>query len=192
MGSKRNKPCRCGSGKKFKRCCGKPFALPVARLTRTCGACRACCTVLGEPSLGLDAYEQCPHEVPEGWILIDSIHQGGRGCARYSKRPQECRDYRCLWKQGLLAESERPDRIGIVVDTTVKLCSRWLGHAYHVREIELNASDRLEAQQVTKRLADAGAAVFVLRPNGRSKFASADPVKWKMFMEIMKRTKEAE
>ena len=37
----RNDPCPCGSGLKFKKCCGAVIAIEAAR--RVCGTCTACC-----------------------------------------------------------------------------------------------------------------------------------------------------
>jgi hypothetical protein len=46
----------------------------------------------------------CVHQRPEG------------GCSVHARRPQVCRDYGCLWLRGALADEDRPDRLGAVLD----------------------------------------------------------------------------
>jgi Fe-S-cluster containining protein len=36
------------------------------------------------------------------------------GCAIYDQRPSECREFNCLWIQGVMEDKHRPDKIGIV------------------------------------------------------------------------------
>lgn len=49
---------------------------------------------------------------------VPCVHQdvGGQGCSVHTQRPGICRSYRCLWLSGGLRESDRPDRLGAVVD----------------------------------------------------------------------------
>lgn len=69
---------------------------------RDCGPCRACCTHLGVVALQKRSGVACEH-------LCE------RGCGIYDARPQECRDYYCLWAMGVLPEGERPDLVGVIV-----------------------------------------------------------------------------
>lgn len=77
---------------------------------RSCGECRACCTVLGVRELEKPNYQRCDHEC-------------AKGCAIYASRPQTCRDYYCMWAQGLIEgdERRRPDKLGVVFDLNVTL-----------------------------------------------------------------------
>jgi len=49
------------------------------------------------------AYQDCPS-------LCEA------GCSVYASRPKACRDYLCLWIQGVFVEEDRPDRSGVIVD----------------------------------------------------------------------------
>jgi hypothetical protein len=46
----------------------------------------------------------------------NSIGRIGGGCGIYHDRPQICRAYQCLWRQGGLEDDERPDETGGIVD----------------------------------------------------------------------------
>lgn len=79
---------------------------------RECGECTACCVLPGipigeDPDLleGKRGYTPCKH--------LCSINGG---CSIYEKRPQLCRDYKCLWKAGLIIGDvrRRPDHLGLM------------------------------------------------------------------------------
>src|SRR5256885_5303722 len=97
----RNDPCPCGSGKKYKKCCGAVVAINPVSATpgaRQCGSCTACCdgwvkgTILG-------------HEMKPG----QPCHFRGEGCCSiYERRPVDpCRNFVCGWLQ---QESPFPER----------------------------------------------------------------------------------
>src|SRR2546427_4982612 len=67
----RNDPCPCGSGQKYKRCCGAVIALRPAR--RQCGTCTACCDgwVAGNTIYAQRPVEPCRNFVC-GWLMPDS------------------------------------------------------------------------------------------------------------------------
>ena len=50
------------------------------------------------------------------------LRRGGTGeawgCGIHEGRPPVCREYRCLWLRGGLAEGDRPDCLGAVLDVT--------------------------------------------------------------------------
>lgn len=80
---------------------------------RRCGTCTACCTIMAVPDLdagGKAAGVKCGHVC-------------SRGCRIYERRPQSCRDFACLWKQGLMPSGMRPDHLGAVAVT-----GRFQGH----------------------------------------------------------------
>lgn len=72
---------------------------------RSCGECTACCSVKSVPELGKPSQTACQH-----------LCRGQ--CAIYSIRPQTCRDYACLWRQGWIEgdERRRPDKLGVLID----------------------------------------------------------------------------
>ncbi|HXT59372.1 MAG TPA: hypothetical protein VN699_12105 [Pirellulales bacterium] len=80
-------------------------AIEVRVAGRACGECTACCTIKAVPELGKPTQASCAH-------LCQSQ------CAIYAARPASCRDYACLWRQGLIDgdERRRPDHLGVIID----------------------------------------------------------------------------
>jgi Fe-S-cluster containining protein len=74
-------------------------------MARSCGGCNACCDVLviDDPQLSKPAGKLCPHWTHE------------TKCTLYSRRPQTCRNFTCLWINGYGRPNERPDRIGALL-----------------------------------------------------------------------------
>jgi hypothetical protein len=112
MSISRNDPCSCGSGKKYKKCCGAA-AIPIRAQQRECGPCTACCdgwvvgTIRG-------------HEMKPG---TPCHFRGEHCCTIYAERPQEpCRSFVCGWLApgSPFPESFRPDRLGVMI-----LRTRW-------------------------------------------------------------------
>ena len=119
----RNDPCICGSGRKWKLCCGalgvrvaahessSLDGAPPVHPTRGCGPCTRCC----------DGWL-------EGEVRGHRIFPGQRchfvadaGCTIYADRPQSpCRSFVCGWMQPAseLPDDWRPDRIGVIVIDT--------------------------------------------------------------------------
>jgi hypothetical protein len=113
----RNDPCPCGSGKKYKKCCGAVVPIKSVSIlhaaehapgARQCGTCTACCdgwvkgTVFG-------------HEMKPG----QPCHFRGDGCCTiYERRPANpCRNFICGWLQeeSPFPEEFRPDRLGVLI-----------------------------------------------------------------------------
>lgn len=70
-------------------------------IVRRCGNCKLCCKVHSIAEL----------EKPAGvWCK----HCPGKGCSIYATRPTECRDYKCLWLDGVLPDECRPDTLHVV------------------------------------------------------------------------------
>src|SRR3989442_13418110 len=101
----RNDPCPCGSGQKYKKCCGEVIVLQPAR--RQCGTCTACCD-------GWVAGNIRGHEMKPG----QPCHFRGEGCCTiYAQRPVEpCRNFVCGWlmPDSPFPEEFRPDRLGVM------------------------------------------------------------------------------
>lgn len=72
---------------------------------RACGECTVCCTVMAVPELHKPNRRACTHVCDEG-------------CAIHAERPQDCRDFHCLWLRGAVGdgERERPDQLGVMFD----------------------------------------------------------------------------
>lgn len=68
-----------------------------------CGACTACCRDLELHEIPSKIGEWCRHCTP------------GEGCQIYDDRPEECREFRCMWLQMERAgEDLRPDMCGVI------------------------------------------------------------------------------
>ena len=84
---------------------GRETAARQARgASRSCGPCSLFCTLLRVDELKKRAGHDCVHQ------------RGEQGCGIYETRPQICRSYMCLWRQGGLGDDERPDLTGGIVD----------------------------------------------------------------------------
>jgi hypothetical protein len=110
----RNDPCSCGSGEKYKKCCGKVIQLAVATApaaaaaSRSCGTCTACCD-------GWMAGTIRGHEMKPG-TPCHFVRDGG--CTIYDERPQSpCRNFTCAWMlpNSPFPESFRPEQLGVII-----------------------------------------------------------------------------
>lgn len=70
---------------------------------RSCGTCTMCCKTMTVAEL--------PDKEPGQWCRHC---KPGKGCSIYADRPVSCRDFVCLWRGGMLHDSMRPDRTGVV------------------------------------------------------------------------------
>ncbi|MCA8925643.1 MAG: hypothetical protein KDD82_27790 [Planctomycetes bacterium] len=70
-------------------------------MSRVCGPCQACCGVEAIPSLDKPDWTRCPH-------------QCAVGCGIHAERPEECREFDCLWLEGHGPEGDRPDLSGVI------------------------------------------------------------------------------
>ncbi len=108
----RNDPCPCGSGSKYKQCCGKVIALqpaaPAPAPARSCGPCTACCD-------GWMAGTIHGHEMKPG---TPCHFVGAGGCTIYSERPDSpCRSFVCAWMAPAspFPDALRPDLCGVII-----------------------------------------------------------------------------
>lgn len=76
------------------------------RIERDCGTCSLCCTTMAVTEIGKAYGEKCPQLSPLG------------RCRIYATRPTSCREFRCLWKQGVLLKELSPSRVRAVADCT--------------------------------------------------------------------------
>jgi len=76
----------------------------------------------------------------------------GGGCAIHETRPSICRAYKCLWLSGGLADDDRPDSLGAIVDIlTVGAETR-----VSIQEATPNAFDRSpRLQEIAAQYRDA-------------------------------------
>jgi len=110
MPAGRNDPCPCGSGKKYKNCCGAVIALRAvpAATERQCGACTACCD--GWVKGTVEGHDMRPGQ--------PCFFRGQGCCTIYDRRPLDpCRNFLCGWLQAQspFPEGFRPDRLGVLI-----------------------------------------------------------------------------
>lgn len=98
---------------------------------RACGACSLCCRVLRVDEIGKLGGDPCIHQ------------RGSGGCGIHATRPDICRAYRCLWLAGGLDPSDRPDRIGAVLDLVNEGAGPWLA----IRQAESGTFEQSERLQ---------------------------------------------
>ena len=142
---------------------------------RACGSCSLCCFVLRVDEIGKLGGHPCVHQ------------RDPDGCGIHPTRPGICRAYRCLWLSGGLRDSDRPDRLGAVLDLVNQGSVAWLA----VRQAEPGAFDRSErlreiAQEFRSslpvRITDVGAPLDadrpyrVLLPDGEEQRVTGDRV----------------
>jgi hypothetical protein len=126
----RNDPCPCGSGSKYKKCCGA--VIPIAAPARRCGECTACCDgwVVGV----IEGHEMKPGQ--------PCHFRGEHTCTIYERRPvHPCRNFVCGWLQrdSPFPEEFRPDRLGVMV-----IAMRWRGReAYVLRSAGRDPDEKL-------------------------------------------------
>jgi len=108
----------------------------VKAATRRCRECVACCAELSVDELNKPAGRECEHCT-------------ARGCSIYAARPGSCRTFRCAWLQGLFADKDRPDRIGVIfaaqetaVGQVLVAFELWLGASLEERPARYIANAR--------------------------------------------------
>ncbi len=133
MATGRNDPCPCGSGRKYKKCCGAVIALePATRAQRRCGECTACCD-------GWVAGTIRGHEMKPG---VPCHFVRAAGCSIYEERPESpCRNFVCGWLApgSPFPDEFRPDRVGVIIIRVA-----WRGRpAYLLRSAGRDPDERL-------------------------------------------------
>lgn len=79
-------------------------------MSRQCGECTACCSLMHVPELDKQMYVLCNHCILK------------RGCNIYNDRPTSCRTFECLWyKYNELPDELRPDECGVMVEELPKV-----------------------------------------------------------------------
>jgi hypothetical protein len=124
---------------------------------RACDACTACCFTHAVIAIGKPGSEWCPHcEI-------------GKGCRIYSDRPEQCREFSCLWLQGWADEQDRPDRLKIVLGgIAVNVAGRSVRLVQFI-ETAMGAVDQVHVAQLIGMFRAKGYGLCVARllPSGR-------------------------
>ena len=136
----RNAPCSCGSGRKFKHCCGAVILVravpqPPLRVSKASSPDYTVQAAAETVHLGgvasLDAARSCGTCTAccDGWLTgtvrghemkpgVPCHFRGADCCTIYEERPTHpCRSFFCAWRlQGNpFPESFRPDRLGVII-----------------------------------------------------------------------------
>lgn len=116
---------------------------------RQCGGCTACCK-----THGISVFEKGNGE----WCSKCHI---GVGCAIYRAYdfPQECREYRCFWLDGKGSESDRPDRLKIVMDGREFNIDGVMTGIWNMWELEPGARLQPRVTQLTQAITAQGIVV---------------------------------
>lgn len=138
---------------------------------RSCGECTACCKFFAVPEVGKHGAEWCPRCVL------------GKGCTIYQDRPFACREFTCIWLNGKGDESFRPDRLGVMIDTTdVKLGDR-LVSALHFWEARKGALEQSVVSEMAEANKDNGFIVVYHRIRTKDTFSIRVEMRRHLFTE---------
>ena len=134
---------------------------------RSCGDCSACCTVLAINALGKPADTECKHDC--------------NGCVIYESRPDGCRSYRCAWLEGELSDGDRPDEVGLVVDSGNSQIFKlmWGPRARVARELWPGGGADLVAGMVSS-----GQPVILRKHGGGVEFKTSDPAMLRRYKQM--------
>ena len=90
-------------------------------LSRGCGSCRLCCTVMG-----VDMKPVSDQQKP---VYTPCRYECKKGCSIYENKPTSCSSFECLWlftqkldDEVRLPKELRPDRTGVVIEVNTHGC----------------------------------------------------------------------
>lgn len=83
-------------------------------LSRTCGTCRVCCVRPEVPELGKAMDTPCRH------LNADVASEKGCGVFGKAARPRVCGGFSCAWLMGLGEDDDRPDKLGVLMQPTLR------------------------------------------------------------------------
>lgn len=126
-------------------------------MPRQCGSCTACCTTLVIEALDKPAFQRCPND-------CSGCAGTGGGCAVYDDRPQACRNFRCLWLDGHLADDQRPDQLGVMFTTTHH---DQAGTIPMLVEVEPGASDRPDIREAIQGMCENNWVLVLTEAGGK-------------------------
>jgi len=122
-------------------------------MDRRCRDCDACCVVVAVEEIAKPEQERCPHQGKHG----------KPGCAIYDERPTSCREWRCGWLEGFGTSKDRPDKGGIILDSTLTIG----GPTVQAREVWAGAFHMPRARIAIEGFARQVAVVLMYRDGGR-------------------------
>ncbi len=116
---------------------------------RQCGTCVECCVVPEAPYLGKARLERCKH-------LGES-----KGCGNYDNRPDECKQFHCMWLLDGLDKELRPDRCGLIVAINLnQFAEAGVPHTVVVWETRPEAADTGDGGRLVEVISRSHAVVI--------------------------------
>lgn len=103
-------------------------------------------------------------------------HQRGGstgGCRIYKERPSSCRDWACLWLQGLGEAPDRPDKLGVVFN--LQWSDPLAAYVLQVFEVRPNAHAGPRVQSIIRAMLGAKGGVAILYKPGSRTLLGGDP-----------------
>lgn len=118
-------------------------------MKKECGDCHACCVYSYVKEISKPPNVKCKY-------------RDNNGCTIYNKRPQECREYSCLWLAEInVPQHLRPDKCNVIFDQAIG-CSYYYGY-----EIIKDAHKNEEIQTLIGKILQAGyPVVFQTKEEG--------------------------
>ena len=118
-------------------------------MKRICGECNICCEILEVAEINNNQWVSCKH-------------QCDKGCDIYKNRPSSCEEYNCYWIEGNFEESDRPDKVGLIIDAGTQIFKdTWGDNAINVREIRPGSINMEKASKLLNRLKDENYTIFL-------------------------------
>lgn len=78
------------------------WKVPADHVSRRCGSCTVCCTLMNIPEFNSPAGSHCPNECASG-------------CSIHATKPEACKSYECAWLGSGLDVEFRPDNIKVMI-----------------------------------------------------------------------------
>ena len=124
---------------------------------RTCENCVGCCIYFEIKALDKKQHEHCKH------LKCTSLTSDGENnCKIHADRPSDCKDYFCQWVSGRGKDSDRPDKIGIMIDN-----QQGINNSYTARPLWPGATETEEGIDYMERFsAEVNCPVIVINYGG--------------------------
>ncbi len=136
------------------------ISVELPQFHRRCGTCSLCCTVMGVKELGKEKDVKCELLTPMG------------KCSIYGEHPASCKEFQCLWLQGLLPSYMQPNRVQAVATST----DEGTNLVFHVPRSERGNWKRGKFREYLTFLASKGIVSIIICGDERLVFGSPEGV----------------
>ncbi len=124
--------------------------------TRSCGTCRGCCRPFDIKAIGKRGTGWCVHSTP------------CNGCSIYSTRPTACKEYTCIWLDGLGKEEDKPELLGVVQNLHDFVLAGREITVLNLWEIEEGALKKPRIETIAENFIQEGLIVFYHKLEGNT------------------------